>query len=105
MQKRTNDQLFVLVKRDQIQKLTDVLTGKEVMSIYTMALKIVDHFRLDRNLLTPVLSPALNEPAPRPSHTRFDLYKTEKELNLFPHPFEESLNIIEKQTHNKQKGI
>ena len=83
----------------------DVLTGKEVMSIYTMTLKIADHFRLDRNLLTPVPSPALNEPAPRPPHTRLNLYKTEKELNLFPHPFEESLNIIEKQIHNKQKGI
>jgi hypothetical protein len=28
MQKRTNDQLFVLGKKDQIQKLKDVLTGK-----------------------------------------------------------------------------
>jgi dTDP-4-dehydrorhamnose reductase len=78
------------------------ISGKEVMSIYEMALKIAGHFRLDKNLLTPVPSAALNEPAQRPPHTRFDLYKAEKELNFFPHSFEESLNIIEKQIHKQQ---
>ena len=77
------------------------LSGKEVMSIYNMALKIADHFRLDKNLLNPLPSAALYEPALRPPHTRFDLYKAEKELNFFPRTFEESLNIIEKQIHNK----
>jgi len=72
------------------------------MSIDSMALKIAEHFGLDRNLITPVPSAVLNEPAQRPPHTRFDLYKAEKELNFFPHSFKESLNIIEKQLYNQQ---
>jgi dTDP-4-dehydrorhamnose reductase len=78
------------------------ISGKEVMSIYEMALKIAEHFILDKNLLTPVPSAALDEPAQRPPHTRFDLYKAEKELNFFPHSFKESLDIIEKQIYKQQ---
>ena len=78
------------------------ISGKEEMSIYEMALKIAEHFRLNKDLITPVPSSMLNEPAARPPHTRFDLYKAEKELNFFSHSFAESLNIIEKQIYNSQ---
>jgi dTDP-4-dehydrorhamnose reductase len=78
------------------------ISGKETMSIDTLAFRTADHFSLDRNLIIPVPSVVLNEPAPRPPRTAFNLLNAEKELYYSPRSFEEGLNIIEKQLYNNQ---
>ncbi|MDB0602079.1 hypothetical protein PL373_13165 [Tenacibaculum maritimum] len=48
-------------------------------------------FGLDKSLIRPILTETLNQVAPRPAKTGFDLSKTNKELGIFPKVFKEDL--------------
>lgn len=73
------------------------ISGRELMSIEQMAHRVAEYFSLPSDLISPVTSSELQEPARRPPQSGFNLLKAEKELDYIPHSFEEGLKIIEKQ--------
>jgi dTDP-4-dehydrorhamnose reductase len=58
------------------------ISGTEAMSRYDFTLKIAEMFDLDAGLVQRIKTAALNQPAPRPMHSIFDLSKLESELGI-----------------------
>jgi dTDP-4-dehydrorhamnose reductase len=58
--------------------------GSEYLNRYEFALKLADIFELDRNLITPVKTSALNQSANRPMNSSFITLKSESELGIKP---------------------
>lgn len=73
------------------------VSSNELMSIYEIALAVADAFSLDKKLIHPVLTSALNLPAKRPSSTGFDLNKSITEINLPSHSFRDRLQVFKNQ--------
>jgi dTDP-4-dehydrorhamnose reductase len=73
------------------------ISGKDFMSIYDLVVQVADYFKLDKNLINPISSSSLNQPAKRPPKTGFILDKALKELGYNPHTFKEGLAIVAKQ--------
>jgi dTDP-4-dehydrorhamnose reductase len=73
------------------------ISGKDFMSIYDLVVQVADYFKLDKNLINPISSSSLNQPAKRPPKTGFILDKALKELGYNPHSFKEGLAIVAKQ--------
>ena len=75
------------------------VSGREddIDSIFSLAHRVADYFKLDASLMQPVTSVELNQPATRPSKTGFILQKARSELNYKPHTFDEGLKIISDQ--------
>jgi dTDP-4-dehydrorhamnose reductase len=73
------------------------LSGKETMSILELVYKVADFWKLDKSLITPSKSNALNQAAKRPPHTGFIIDKAKHDLGYNPHSFMEGLEIVDKQ--------
>lgn len=73
------------------------LSGKETMSILELVYKVADFWKLDKSLITPSKSNALNQAAKRPPHTGFIIDKAKRDLGYNPHSFTEGLEILDKQ--------
>ena len=67
------------------------ISSNEVLSVYKIAQQIADVFHLDRSLIKPISTSTLNQTAPRPAKTGFDLSKTNKVLMFYPKSFKEDL--------------
>lgn len=67
------------------------VSSKKLMSVYEIAQEIADAFNLDKSLIKPISTSTLNQTAPRPAKTGFDLNKTIKELGMYPKTFKEDL--------------
>lgn len=67
------------------------ISSNELLSVYEIAQQIATTFHLDKHLIKPISSTALNQTAPRPAKTGFDLTKTNKELSFYPKSFREDL--------------
>ena len=67
------------------------ISSNQLLSIYEIAQEIADAFGLDKNLIKPISTSTLNQTAPRPAKTGFDLTKTNKELEFYPNSFKEDL--------------
>jgi dTDP-4-dehydrorhamnose reductase len=70
--------------------------GKEFLSRYEFSEIIADFFELDKNLLKPITTEELNQPARRPLKSGLITLKAETELGYKPHSIKESLAIIKK---------
>jgi dTDP-4-dehydrorhamnose reductase len=75
------------------KKVTGIfhVSSKELLSIYKIAQQIATVFQLDKRLIKPISTATLNQTAPRPPKTGFDLTKTNKELDFYPKSFKEDL--------------
>ena len=73
------------------------ISGNEMMSIYDIAIKVADFFKLDKNLISPVSSKELNEKAKRPPKTGFIIEKAQNDLGYMPRSFKEGLEIVKNQ--------
>ncbi len=73
------------------------VSGKEVLPIIDISYAVADFFQLDKSLIKPVTTAALNQPAKRPLKTGFIISKAEKELGYKPHSLIEGLKIVAKQ--------
>jgi dTDP-4-dehydrorhamnose reductase len=75
------------------KKVTGIfhISSRELLSIYKIAQQIATVFQLDKNLIKPISTATLNQTAPRPPKTGFDLSKTNKELEFYPKSFKEDL--------------
>jgi len=70
------------------------VSGKDYLSVYQIALRVADFFKLDKTLITPTESSNFVQPARRPLKTGFKIDKARKELGFEPHSFEEGLRIL-----------
>jgi len=67
------------------------ISSKELLSIFEIAQQIAEVFELDKSLIKPISTATLNQTAPRPPKTGFDLSKTNRELDFYPKTFKEDL--------------
>ncbi len=67
------------------------LGGKELLSRFDFTLRIAKYFGLDTQLVVPILTKELNQPAARPLNSGLINLKAETELNYKPRSIEESL--------------
>tara|TARA_B110001454_G_scaffold218495_1_gene246623 strand:+ start:539 stop:1438 length:900 start_codon:yes stop_codon:yes gene_type:complete len=67
------------------------ISSNELLSVYEIAQQIADVFHLDKNLIKPISTSTLNQTAPRPAKTGFDLSKTNNVLEFYPKSFKEDL--------------
>lgn len=67
------------------------VSSNELLSVYEIVQQIADVFHLDKKLIKPISTSTLNQTAPRPAKTGFDLSKTNRVLEFYPESFKESL--------------
>ncbi len=71
--------------------------GKEFLSRYEFTMKIADFFKLDKSMITPILTSELNQAAPRPLRSGLLILKAQTELGYKPHSIDESLALMKKE--------
>ena len=67
------------------------ISSSKLLSVYEIAQQIAEVFELNKTLIKPISTSTLNQTAPRPAKTGFDLSKTNKELDFYPKSFKEDL--------------
>jgi dTDP-4-dehydrorhamnose reductase len=67
------------------------ISSNTLLSVYEIAQQIAETFDLNKNLIKPISTSTLNQKAPRPAKTGFDLSKTNNELRFYPKSFKEDL--------------
>lgn len=67
------------------------ISSNELLSVFEIAQQIAETFHLDKNLIKPISTSKLNQTAPRPAKTGFNLSKTVKELGFYPKSFKEDM--------------
>ena len=70
------------------------ISSNTLLSVYEIAQQIAETFDLNKNLIKPISTSTLNQTAPRPAKTGFDLSKTNNELRFYPKSFKEDLQIF-----------
>ncbi|WP_299061573.1 SDR family oxidoreductase [uncultured Polaribacter sp.] len=72
------------------------ISSNEVLSVYEITQQIADAFHLNKSLIKPISTSTLNQTAPRPAKTGFDLSKTNSILEFYPKSFKEDLQKFKK---------
>jgi dTDP-4-dehydrorhamnose reductase len=67
------------------------ISSSQLLSIYEIAQEVAIAFHLDTTLIKPISTVTLNQTAPRPEKTGFDLSKTNTVLDFYPKTFKEDL--------------
>ena len=67
------------------------ISSNQLLSVYEIAQEVANAFELDKSLIKPISTATLNQKAPRPPKTGFDLSKTNQGLNFYPKSFQEDL--------------
>jgi dTDP-4-dehydrorhamnose reductase len=73
------------------------LSGSETMSVLDLVYTVADFWQLDKNLINPIKSNTLNQPAKRPPRTGFVIDKAKRELGFSPHSFQDGLKLLDLQ--------
>jgi dTDP-4-dehydrorhamnose reductase len=89
----------ILAAKQKAQGVYNI-SGDEYMSIIDLVRAVGDFWNLDTNLISPVSSTTLSQPAKRPPKTGFILDKARQELGYKPHSFTEGLALVNKQLNN-----
>ena len=76
---------------DQNAKGIFNISSNHLLSIFEIALQIAEVFGLQKEFIVPISTEILNQKAPRPPKTGFNLLKTNKELGLRTQSFKEDL--------------
>ena len=76
------------------------ISGPDFMSIFELAQRVANFWKLDVNLIHPSTSEGINQPAKRPPITGFVIDKAKNELGYKPHSFEEGLALLDSQLAN-----
>lgn len=77
------------------------ISGDELLTPYDMALRVADHFKLNKDYVTETDGSKFKQVAKRPPKTGFILDKAKKELGYKPVSFEEGISILSKQMQSK----
>ena len=75
--------------------------GLELLSRLDFTFKIADYFKLDKSLITPIVTSDLNQPAPRPLNSGLVNLKAETELNYHPLSIEKTLFLMKRNLLKK----
>jgi dTDP-4-dehydrorhamnose reductase len=73
------------------------IAGREIVSRYEFAVRLAKKFGLDPDLISPVKTADLHQPAPRPLKSGLITLKAETELGITPSNVEEGLTILKSQ--------
>lgn len=73
------------------------ISGKDQLSVLEIVQQVADYWKLDKNLINPVSSKTLSQPAKRPPKTGFILDKAIRELGYQPHSLMEGLAVLDEQ--------
>jgi dTDP-4-dehydrorhamnose reductase len=76
------------------------ISGPDFMSIFELAQRVANYWKLDVHLINPSTSEGINQPAKRPPITGFIIDKAKNELGYKPHTFEEGLALLDSQLAN-----
>ncbi len=79
------------------------VSGDELMSIEQMVRRVAQFFDLDDSIINPISTESLNQKAPRPLLTGFNVDKAKRELGYSPHSFEEGIKLVMSQFQNAKK--
>ena len=71
--------------------------GRDFLSRFEFAEKIADYFKLNEDLITPIVTEELNQKARRPLKSGLITLKAETELGYKPHTILESLMMMRKE--------
>lgn len=78
------------------------ISSSKLMSIFEIAQEIAASFNLDSTLIKSISTSTLNQTAPRPAITGFDLSKTNNELSFYPKTFKEDLLRFKEKLYKTQ---
>ncbi len=70
------------------------ISGEEMMTPHSLALRVAAFFRLDKNLIASTDITGFQQPAKRPPRTGFIIDKAKRELGFEPHTLEEGLALL-----------
>ena len=70
------------------------ISGRELLTPYQMAVRVADHFGLDKTLIQRVDGSIFTQPARRPPRTGFLIEKAERELGYRPHSFAAGIALV-----------
>lgn len=73
------------------------LSGPEIFSVFELALQVADFWGLDVNLIEPIKTKDLGQPAARPPKTGFVILKAQTDLGYTPHTLTSGLTILKRQ--------
>ena len=71
--------------------------GKEFISRFDFTNRISEFFNLNKNLISPITTDELKQPARRPLKSGLLILKAETELGYKPHTITESLAAMKKE--------
>ncbi|HVO75820.1 MAG TPA: dTDP-4-dehydrorhamnose reductase [Ignavibacteriaceae bacterium] len=71
--------------------------GRDFLSRYDFTMEIAEFFKLDKNLVKPILTEELKQPAKRPLNSGLITLKAETELGFIPHSIKEVLSIMKRE--------
>ena len=77
------------------------ISGKDYLSVYDIAIRTAEFFKLDKSLIKETDSTKFTQPARRPPRTGFVIDKARKELGYEPHSFEEGLRVLASQIEQR----
>lgn len=72
------------------------IAGPEILSRLDFTYRIADYFSLDKNLIIPIVTDDLKQPAPRPLKSGLITLKAETQIGYKPTSIEESFALISK---------
>ncbi|OGU54666.1 MAG: dTDP-4-dehydrorhamnose reductase [Ignavibacteria bacterium RBG_13_36_8] len=73
------------------------IAGAEFLSRFKFTEMIADFFKLDKQLITPILTEELNQPAHRPLKSGLITIKAQAELGFKPHSIRETLELMKRE--------
>lgn len=86
----------ILAAKQKAQGVFNI-SGKDQLSVLEIVQEVCDFWKLNPELINPVSSSTLNQPAKRPPVTGFILDKARRELGYEPHSFREGLALVDRQ--------
>lgn len=81
------------------------IAGRDIISRYEFAKKLAKVFGFDADLITPIKTPQLRQPAPRPLKSGLITLKAEVELGIRPSSAEEGLVVLKSQLSRAMKML
>ncbi|MEO8210232.1 MAG: dTDP-4-dehydrorhamnose reductase [bacterium] len=73
------------------------IAGSDILSRFEFALKVCEVFKFNKNLVIPITTASLNQPAPRPLKSGLTTFKAESELGFKPMDSLEGLRLLKVQ--------
>ncbi len=86
-----------LLARQAAQGIYNI-SSDELLTPYAMALRVADHFGLDKALIEKADGSTFSQPARRPARTGFIIDKARRDLSYRPHTFAEGIALVGAQS-------